>query len=494
MLGVLGMMFAACDDAPEAPKPQENPQEPIFSVNDLVSEKAGVLASNAVLNLEDYRESTGIPVMKLDSAKNLPAGAEVLYKLKVSNEEDSSRGKVVTLTATAGEDSIYYVDPIEWNNAHVSLFGKSPKVKDLHYAVAAYVKVDGSEYSYVSDTYYVAAGVLEETCMDLGFVIESNYYLIGNLNNWALDKAMPFSHSDNDVYDDPMFVVTFKVTQDILNANGGGCYWKIAPESSVTDQNWDTVLGPETNGDSSLTGLLVDTNAQAGEITESGNYKMTINMEAMTYTIEKLLRPEYVYTPGGTNGWSQVNSAWMQYLAHDDFTGYYALMPVNGEGFKACLDTKWDNSTDYGSASDDPADSGTFVLGQEGKNIKATAAGLYWFSALYDEDLGVLTTYTLAPITRVGIIGSFTASGWARDIAMTGNEDLTVWTADVELQEGTEWKIRFNNDWVYDFGYNTDHPGYGAYKGGNFSVETTGTYTITLTLQPGLPKITCELK
>ena len=37
MLGLLGMFAASCDDAPEAPKPQENPQEPIFAVGDILS-------------------------------------------------------------------------------------------------------------------------------------------------------------------------------------------------------------------------------------------------------------------------------------------------------------------------------------------------------------------------------------------------------------------------------------------------------------------------
>ena len=35
MLGVLGLFAASCDDAPEAPKPQENPQEPIFASGDI---------------------------------------------------------------------------------------------------------------------------------------------------------------------------------------------------------------------------------------------------------------------------------------------------------------------------------------------------------------------------------------------------------------------------------------------------------------------------
>lgn len=57
------MFAASCDEAPEAPKPQENAQEPIFAVGDITSATDGVLAADAQLNLEDYRESAGIPVI-----------------------------------------------------------------------------------------------------------------------------------------------------------------------------------------------------------------------------------------------------------------------------------------------------------------------------------------------------------------------------------------------------------------------------------------------
>lgn len=493
LLGALGLMAASCDDAPEAPKPQENPQEPILTAGDITSATDGALSSAEVLSLEDYRTASGIPVMKLTEAKSLPEGAAVEYKVELAAKEDFS-GKVITLTTKAGEDGVYTADPYQWNDAHVALFGKSPKVKTVYYRVPVYVNLDGSNYRYESESYYAATGSVEETCMDQGFVIENEYFLIGNLNDWKLDKTIAFTHSDADVYDDPVFVATFKVTQDVLDASGGGCYWKIAPLSAVDTQNWDAVYGPEVDGDASLTGMLVE-KGQAGKITLAGNYKMTINMESLEYTIEKLARPEYLYTPGDANGWNQLNSSWMQYdKKNEPSKGYFGVFPVKAGGFKVCAEPNWDNETTYGAVSETPANSGTFVLGQDGKNIITTAPGVFWASAQYDEDKGELTTYEFTPVTRIGVIGSFEASGWGGDVEMTPNEDNTVWTVEVAMAADNEWKVRFNNGWDYSLGASPDNEKQAVLDGNNYKVIETGTYVITLTLQPGVPTITCVKK
>lgn len=495
MLGVLGMFAASCDDAPEAAKPQENPQGPILTDGDITSAIDGVLAATNVVNLENYRQASAIPVIKLVETKNLPEGASVNYQVELCASEDFS-GKVMTLDTKIGADSVYTVDAYDWDAAHVSLFGKSPKVKTAYYRVPVFVQVNNSNYRYVSNDFYAAKGTIEETCMDQGFVIENAYYFIGNLTDWALATTYPFVHqSDKDVYDDPVFVATFKVPQEVLDANGGGCYWKIAPQSAIDSQEWTTVVGPETDGDTSLKGKLTDNNPQAGKITEAGNYKMTINMESMEYTIEKLLRPEYLYTPGGANGWNQENSAWMQYDKKNETSkGYYGLFPVTAAGFKVCAEKNWDNATTYGAETGDPADEGKFVLGEAGKDIHPAAPGMYWMSVQYDESLGLLTTYKMTAITRVGVIGSFAASGWGSDVAMTANDDMTVWTAEVELAKNNEWKVRFNNGWDISLGGEKDNMDHAILDGDNYKVEEDGTYVITLTVQPGIPTITCVKK
>lgn len=390
LLGALGIMAASCDEKIPEAVPQSNPQEPIFKAEEVVTEKAGALATDAVLNLESYRaDGSVIPVVKLADDKGLPEGAVVSYKLQLSDTENYARN--VILDVTEGTDGAYVVDAAKWNEAHIYLFGKSPKVKKAYYRVPVYVTVDGANYRLNSADFYAVEGTLSETCMDNGFTISSAYYFLSDATSWALDDAaamepFKFGHSDADVYDDPVFTFKFKVTEDMfLNADGtskDGIYWKIASQEALDQTNWDIVNGPEENGDENLSGILVDTNAQAGKLVEAGTYKLTINMEQMTYDFELLLQPDVLYTPGGANGWNQLASAWLKLVPEK--AGYYGLTPVDGAGFKICADTKWDNSTDYGAETDAAALTGNLVLGQEGKNLMVPAAGLYWVKVNYD--------------------------------------------------------------------------------------------------------------
>lgn len=498
LLGALGMLAStSCDDKIEPAIPQSNPQEPILAAGDVVSSAAGVLATpSTVLTLENYRaDGAVIPVVKLDETKELPEGAVVGYKFQISDTEDFKRN--VILDVTEGADKTFGVNAQQWNDAHLYLFGKSPKVKKAYYRIPVYVNVDGSDYRYESTDFYAVSGSIEETCMDMGFTISDAYYFLSDATAWALGdmsvmEAFKFEHSEADVYDDPVFTFKFEITEDMfLNADGtskDGIYWKIASQEGMTLADWATgIYGPETNGDDNLEGVLVDVNAQAGKLTEAGKYKLTINMEEMTYIFELLLQPEFLYTPGGANGWNQANSAWMQLHATK---GYYGLFPVDG-GFKVCEEQNWDNETTWGASSEDPALEGTFLLGQEGKNITVPANGLYWMFAQFDPASYDLTTYTLTEVTTVGMIGSFAASGWGSDVLMTSADNGATWTADVTFAAGDEFKFRFNGNWDYNYGGALTQL---TLDGDNIQIAEAGTYTVTLSLQPGVPTATLALK
>ena len=146
------------------------------------------------------------------------------------------RKRNIILDATVGKDNVYSVDAAAWNTAHLSLFGKSPKVKKVYYRVPVYVTVNGSDYRLQSQDYYAAEGTIDETCMDAGFVIYDNYYLLGSNATWNLTQAdvdpFKFNHSDADVYDDPVFTIGFKVTQEELDAKAEPAVTKTSKVSS----------------------------------------------------------------------------------------------------------------------------------------------------------------------------------------------------------------------------------------------------------------------
>lgn len=503
LLGALGMLAAtSCEEKIEPAIPQSNPQEPIMTTGDVVSEKAGVLASTSVFNLEDYRNAAGVPVMKLVETNNIPDGATVSYKLQLSDSEGFARSQ--ELDVTVGDDASYYVAADKWNEAHTYLFGKSPKVKTAYYRVPVYVTVNGSNYRLQGEDYFAAAGTIEETCMDMGFTISDAYYFLSDATSWSLGDAealaeAQFEHSDADVYDDPVFVFKFELTEEnFLNEDGSakdGIYWKIASQEAMNDSDWNIVCGPEENGDENLAGVLVDTNAQAGKLVEAGRYKLTINMEEMTYEFEIINRPEYLYTPGGFNGWNHDASALMQYDTKNvPSKGFYGVFGVNEQGFKVCVEPSWDDAVTYGAETDTPALSGSFVLGGEGKNLMVETYGLYWVDVQYDEAAGSLTTYNLTPLTTVGVVGSFAASNWRTDVEMTTADGGITYTAEVTFAAGDAWKIRFNSDWGYNLGGEPGNAKHAVRDGNDYKVEAAGTYVITMTTQPGIPTITCVAK
>lgn len=499
LLGALGMLAAtSCEEKIDPATPQANPQEPILTSGDVVSEKAGVLASTAVLKLEDYRaEGSMIPVMKLVETKDLPQGAFVSYKVELSDTEDFKRS--VILEASDEKEGVYSASAADWNDAHLYLFGKSPKEKTAYYRVPVYVNLGESDFRLNSADYYAAQGTIVETCMDAGFTISSAYYFLSDATAWALGDAtvmdaFKFEHSDADVYDDPVFTFKFKVTPEMfLNADGtskDGIYWKIASQEGMDVADWATgIFGPETNGDDNLAGILVDVNAQAGKLVDAGNYKLTINMEEMTYEFELLLQPEVLYTPGGANGWNQEASAWLKFTPEK--TGYYGLTPVDGE-FKICAEPNWNDPTTYGVTGTEPALTGELFPAPTGnQNIKVPANGLYWIKVNYDALSYQLTTYELTEVTTVGMIGSFAASGWGSDVVMTSADNGATWTAEVTFAAGDEFKFRFNGDWAYNFGGDLSSLTFDA---ANIKVAEAGTYTVTLRLLGNYPNATMVKK
>ena len=136
--------------------------------------------------------------------------------------------------------------------------------------------------------------------------IDSNYYMVGQMTNWSLDTKFKFTHSDADVYEDPVFTIMFTTTEDDQ-------YWKIIPQGNVDTGNiWAVenapkgVVGIETDGAYAMSGTLLTTTSKgekagAGKIAKAGIYQMTINMMDYTYSIEQIA--DY-YLVGALQSWS----------------------------------------------------------------------------------------------------------------------------------------------------------------------------------------------
>ena len=209
----------------------------------------------------------------------------------------------------------------------------------------------------------------------------------------------------------------------------------------------------------------------------AGSYKITLNFNDNTYTIE----PFSLGIVGSAfNDWGATPDFMLEYDQYSDvFRGIVTLL--DGE-MKFRMNNDW--GVNYG---DDGAD-GSLELGSA--NI-ATTAGIY----IVTVDLNNLS-YTLENIPSVwGVVGSaFNDWGATPDAAFTRDWSRPfdeIWILrDVTLLDG-EYKFRANNDWTVNYG---DNGADGTLElGGANIASTAGTYTITLNFtDPNAPTWTIE--
>lgn len=339
----------------------------------------------------------------------------------------------------------------------VAEFGKRPAARTLSAVINADVVVNGQASLVVSEPFEVVVTPQAP-------FISTGYYLIGNMNNWSDADAQnfKFKHSGKDVYEDPVFTITFNA--------GADCYWKIIPQSNYDAGNaWAEgttgVVGVVVDGDDALEGTLVTAAPQAGKIAAEGMYKMTINMMEYTYSIQKLEFVEYIYVPGNHQGWSPATAPalWGQ-----NFDGVWTGFSVLDGGFKFTHERTW--AGEYKGS-----DFATKSEGLSGDNdIIASKKAFYYIKAdVANSNLAV------TEITSFGIIGPAQDGGWDVDTDMTWDAEKGAWVATNVTLKADELKFRANDAWDINVGGSLDNL---IENAGNIKVEA-GTYDIELYLQ-----------
>ena len=327
-------------------------------------------------------------------------------------------------------------------------YGKRPTERDIDATLDAWVS-NGSTAAKMatSETFQVKA-------IPEAPVIENGYYLVGDMFNveavgdaaavdgWnTVSAKQAFKHSDKDVYDDPIFTISFETTK-------ADQYWKIIPKKNADAGNiWAAgVVGPKVDGDDSMTGALTNGDAKAGKIAKAGKYKLTINMMDYSYTIEEVNYDPFIYFIGSTDGWKSND----QKLALVDdakgvYTGYVYLADPNNAGFEFKFQRapgNWDTAIG----------AGTFVsfagaaIGVDNGNLGVNAGeGVYYMDVNLSEG-----TITATKVETMGIIGGF--NNWAGDAPMTWNPEEYCFEATNVGVTADGWKFRVNGDWPINLG------------------------------------------
>lgn len=325
-------------------------------------------------------------------------------------------------------------------NYIINKYGKRPTKRDIDATLDAWQSNGSTAVKMATSETFQVKAIPEAP------VIEEGYYLVGDMfttddvNGWTKGVAKAFNHSEKDVYEDPVFTVSFETTK-------ADQYWKIIPKKNIdADDLWAPgVVGPKVDDDDSMTGALTNGDAKAGKIAKAGKYKLTINMMDYTYTIEEVKYDPFIYFIGATDGWTNAE----QKLALVDantgtYTGFlYCADPNNwGNQFKfQRVAGSWDNEINAGAFN-------TFdgAATNENGNIGVNAGeGVYYF------DVNLANgTIKATKVETMGLIGNF--NSWAGDAAMTWNAEEYCFEATNVGVTADGWKFRVNGGWDINLG------------------------------------------
>ena len=413
-------MVSCTEDFTDWGKPQTNPQE------DAVTFGNGSVAPVEVINLADV-QTEKVKVASIVAPTSSDAAYTPNYKINFDGQsfDIDADGNMATAELTS-----YIVDK----------YGKRPKERDIDATLDAWVSNGSTAVKMATSATFQVKAIPEAP------VIEEGYYLVGDMfttddvNGWTKEVAKAFNHSDKDVYEDPVFTVSFETTK-------ADQYWKIIPKKNIDSGDiWAAgVVGPKVDGDDSMTGTLTNGDAKAGKIAKAGKYKLTINMMDYSYTLEEVNYDPFIYFIGATDGWTNAE----QKLALVDdakgvYTGYLYCADPNGWGnqFKfQRVAGSWDNEINSGAFS-------TFsgAATSEGGNIGVNAGeGVYYFDVNLSEG-----TITATKVETMGIIGGF--NNWAGDAVMTWNAEEYCFEATNVGVTADGWKFRVNGDWPINLG------------------------------------------
>ena len=413
-------MVSCTEDFTDWAHPQTNPEEEAVSFGD------GSVTPVDVINLADVKTEK-VKVASIEAPTSSNAAYTPTYKINFDGQsfDIDAEGNMATA------DLANYI---------VEKYGKRPKERDIDATLDAWVSNGSTAIKMATSEKFQVKAV------PVAPVIEEGYYLVGDMfttkahDGWTKEAAKAFNHSDKDVYEDPVFTVSFETTK-------ADQYWKIIPKKNIESSDiWAAgVVGPKVDGDDSMTGALTNGEAKAGKIAKAGKYKLTINMMDYSYTIEEVNYDPFIYFIGSTDGWSSSD----QKLALVDdakgvYTGYVYIADPNGAGLQFKFQRvagSWDNEINAGAFVNFGG-----AATNEGGNFGVNAGeGVYYFDVNLSEG-----TITATKVETMGIIGGF--NSWGGDATMTWNAKEYCFEAKNVGVTADGWKFRINGGWDINLG------------------------------------------
>lgn len=328
-LAFAGLFTTACtEDYSDWAEPQSNPQEEAITIPGFTANAA----SAEVIDLAAAEEAS-VKLLNIDYSA-LPAGMKA-DKLRIEvAPADNAEATPITINATDAS-GLFAVKDLQ--DAVTTFYGKRPSARTLncHAYVAAMLNGQAT---------FVDAGTFQVQLTPIAPQISNAYYIVGGTKDWAgsaASKEQKFSHSDADVYDDPIFTI-------VIDANPDGDTWFAIGDDEACDAianegDWSKLFGTKAgNGNSGSEGSL----DRRYNLTDDGSFKVeggakkikvTINMMDYTYKVEAVNIAANYYVVGGTLDWGESARTKAQKFTHSDkdiFEDPYftIIIPANAGG------------------------------------------------------------------------------------------------------------------------------------------------------------------
>ena len=418
---LLMSMVSCTEDYTDWGNPQSNPQEEAVSFGD------GSVTPVDVINLANVKTEK-VKVASIVAPTSSDAAYTPNYKINFDGQsfDIDADGNM------AKADLVNYI---------TNKYGKRPKERDIDATLDAWQSNGSTAVKMVTSETFQVKAIPEAPFIDAAYYLVGDMFTTDDVNGWTKGVAKAFNHSEKDVYDDPIFTVSFETTK-------ADQYWKIIPKKNIdADDLWAPgVVGPKVDGDDSMTGALTNGEAKAGKIAKAGKYKLTINMMDYSYTIEEVNYDPFIYFIGSTDGWKSND----QKLALVDdakgvYTGYVYLADPNAAGFEFKFQRaqgNWDTAIGAGTF----VSFGGAAIGVDNDNIGVNAGeGVYYMDVNLSEG-----TITATKVETMGMIGGF--NNWDGDAKMTWNAEEYCFEATNAGVTADGWKFRVNGDWAINLG------------------------------------------
>ena len=424
-------MVSCTEDYTDWANPQINPEEEAVAFGN------GSVTPVDVINLANVTEEK-IQVASIVAPTSSDAGYTPTIKINLGDKtyDIDNDGKMATA------DLASYIS---------ETYGKRPIEHDINATLDAWFNNGSTVVKMAtSETFQVKA-------IPVAPVIDEGYYLVGDMFNaegvdgWnTVSAKQAFKHSDKDVYDDPIFTLTFETKE------ANQC-WKVIPKKNIDAETfWAAgVVGPKIDGDVSMTGLLTSDGPGAGKIAEPGKYRLTLNMMDYSYTIEKVMYDPFIYFIGSTDAWGSSDQKLA--LVDDEkgtYTGYIYLADPNNAGFEFKFQRvagSWDNAI---GASNFVTFNGAAIDANNGNNLGVNAGeGVYYMDVNLSEG-----TITATKVESMGMVGQF--QGWdpLAPATMTWNAEEYCFEATMAAGVTADsWKFIVNKGWSINLGGSIDN-------------------------------------